>query len=140
MSNVLVNLVHNNSIRRFTRRSLSSYHWGIQCAPDCHGLCWAHNGFESCVSSQDLEGIRKDLTSEIQETRARQDQIKLLAPRERETVSLVWQADSNQEIAQALEIFVKTVEKHRGNAMKKLGVKNKVQLIRAALKEKLIRP
>lgn len=28
-----------------------------------------------CVSSQDLEGMRKDLTSEIQETRARQDQM-----------------------------------------------------------------
>ena len=55
-------------------------------------------------------------------------------------MSLVWQAYSNQKIAQALGISVKTVEWHRGNAMKKLGVKNTVQLIRAALKEKLIRP
>ena len=66
--------------------------------------------------------------------------IKPLTPREREIVSLVWKAYSNQKIAKALGISVKTVEVHRANAMKKLGVKNTVQLIRAALKKKLIRP
>ena len=66
--------------------------------------------------------------------------IKPLTPREREIVSLVWQAYSNKKIAKLLGIDVKTVEWHRANAMRKLGVKNTVQLIWAGLKEQLIRP
>ena len=63
-----------------------------------------------------------------------------LSPREREIVSLIWEAYSTKKIATALRIGVKTVETHRANAMKKLGARNMVQLIRAAVKEKLIRP
>ena len=55
-------------------------------------------------------------------------------------VSLIWQAYSNKKIAKVLGISVKTVEAHRANVMKKLGGKNTVQLIRAALRKKLIRP
>ena len=55
-------------------------------------------------------------------------------------MSLVWQAASNKKIAKVIGISVKTVESHRANVMKKLGVKNTAQLIRSALKEQLIRP
>lgn len=56
--------------------------------------------------------------------------IRPLSPREREIVSLIWKAYSNDNMAKALGISIRTVETHRTNAMKKLGVKNRVQLIR----------
>ena len=45
---------------------------------------------------------------------------------------------NSREIAEKLELSTRTVENHRGNMMKKLGVKNAVELVKRALEEKLI--
>jgi DNA-binding NarL/FixJ family response regulator len=45
---------------------------------------------------------------------------------------------SSREIAEKLELSTRTVENHRGNMMKKLGVKNAVELVKKALEEKLV--
>lgn len=64
----------------------------------------------------------------------------LLTPRELEVVKLVAEAYTNEQIAQALIISAKTVERHRSNIMEKLGMHDRVQLTRYAIRRGLIVP
>lgn len=66
--------------------------------------------------------------------------IDLLTPREREVLQLIAEGHTNNGIAEALIISVKTVEKHRANVMAKLAVNDLPSLIRTAMKHGLIFP
>ena len=57
----------------------------------------------------------------------------LLTPRQREILRLVSIGHKNREIADVLEISVRTVEVHRFNLMRRLKVRNVAQLFRRAL-------
>ncbi len=61
-----------------------------------------------------------------------------LSPREEEVVKLIAESYSNQQIADALVISVKTVERHRANILEKLGMHDRVQLTRYAIRRGLI--
>jgi DNA-binding NarL/FixJ family response regulator len=63
-----------------------------------------------------------------------------LTPREEEIVKLVAEAHTTREIAQILHLSEKTVENHRGNAMRKLGMRDRVELVRYAIRRGLIEP
>jgi DNA-binding NarL/FixJ family response regulator len=63
-----------------------------------------------------------------------------LTPRELQVVKLVAEAHSNDEIAQLLGISRKTVERHRENLMGKLGMRDRVQLTRYAIRRGLVEP
>ncbi|MPQ56237.1 hypothetical protein F8197_05980 [Duganella sp. FT27W] len=58
-----------------------------------------------------------------------------LSPREREVLAWVGQGKLNNEIAQLLFISEITVKHHLTNIFQKLGVSNRVQLVRIALEE-----
>jgi DNA-binding NarL/FixJ family response regulator len=62
----------------------------------------------------------------------------LLSAREREVLQLIAEGYTNNAIAEALTISVKTVEKHRANLMAKLDVHDLPGLIRTAIKHGLI--
>ena len=53
-----------------------------------------------------------------------------LSSRERQVIDLVYGGQTNKSIAIALQISIKTVEKHRGKAMRKMGVASLAELIR----------
>ncbi|GAC1401190.1 MAG: hypothetical protein NVSMB52_14990 [Chloroflexota bacterium] len=61
-----------------------------------------------------------------------------LTRREQQILELIWMGLSNRQIAGELSISVKTVEAHRANMMKKIRVTNTAQLLKAALREKII--
>lgn len=61
-----------------------------------------------------------------------------LTSRERETVQLIAEGASNKRIATQLGVSVKTVETHRATAMRKLGAKSMADLIRYAVRNKLV--
>lgn len=61
-----------------------------------------------------------------------------LSAREREALKLVAEGATNKAIAEAMQISIKTVEKHRTNLMTKLNVHDLAGLIRIALKHGLI--
>jgi len=61
-----------------------------------------------------------------------------LTDREREVLTLIAQGHSNQEIADALVISVKTVNRHRENIMAKLNLHSRVELVRYAIEKGLI--
>ena len=63
-----------------------------------------------------------------------------LTPRELEVVKLVAEAHTSAEIAQLLQISPKTVERHRENVMAKLGMRDRVELTRYAIRRGLVEP
>lgn len=62
----------------------------------------------------------------------------LLTDRERETLHLVAAGHSNREIAEMLNISEHTVHNHRAHLMEKLGVHNRLELLKYALREGII--
>jgi DNA-binding NarL/FixJ family response regulator len=63
-----------------------------------------------------------------------------LTGREREVLLLVADGQSNKEVAASLGIGVKTAEAHRANLMRKLGVRSVSELVRYAIRNKLLSP
>jgi DNA-binding NarL/FixJ family response regulator len=63
-----------------------------------------------------------------------------LTARELEIVKLIAEAHSNDEIAALLVISKKTVERHRANILQKLGMHDRVQLTRYAIRRGLVEP
>jgi DNA-binding NarL/FixJ family response regulator len=64
----------------------------------------------------------------------------VLTAREQEVLKLIAEAHSNREIAELLVISEKTVERHRANILEKLGMHDRVQLVRYAIRHGLIEP
>jgi DNA-binding NarL/FixJ family response regulator len=63
-----------------------------------------------------------------------------LTPRERELVQLLAEGKSNKEAADALGISLNTVETHRKNVMSKLRLRSASDLVRYAIRNKLVVP
>jgi DNA-binding NarL/FixJ family response regulator len=63
-----------------------------------------------------------------------------LTEREREVVKLVAEAHTSEEIAELLVISPRTVERHRENILAKLGLRDRVQLTRYAIRHGLVEP
>jgi len=61
-----------------------------------------------------------------------------LTPREREIVQLVAEGKSNKEISAALNISLKTVEAHRSHVMHKLSLSSISELVRYAIRNKIV--
>jgi DNA-binding NarL/FixJ family response regulator len=64
----------------------------------------------------------------------------VLTPREDEVVKLIAEGQSSQQIAQSLTISVNTVERHRENILQKLGMRDRTELTRYAIRVGLIEP
>jgi DNA-binding NarL/FixJ family response regulator len=69
------------------------------------------------------------------EARGRDSKIDRLTSREREVLQLLTEGLPNREIARQLDISVKTVESHRSSMLSKLGLSNKTELVRFALRQ-----
>ncbi|MBQ0927831.1 response regulator [Saccharopolyspora endophytica] len=63
-----------------------------------------------------------------------------ITDREEEILKLVAEGHSSKEIADLLVISIKTVERHRSNLMAKLGMKDRLELTRYAIRAGLIEP
>ena len=63
-----------------------------------------------------------------------------LTPREQEVLKLMAEAHSSKTIAQLLSISIKTVERHRANILEKLGMRDRVELTRYAIRRGLVEP
>jgi DNA-binding NarL/FixJ family response regulator len=63
-----------------------------------------------------------------------------LSPRELEVVKLIAEGLTSEEIAAQLFISKKTVDRHRANVLEKLGMRNRVELTRYAIRRGLVEP
>ncbi len=64
----------------------------------------------------------------------------VLTPREDEVLKLIAEGLSSKEISEELTISIKTVENHRANILGKLGMRDRTQLTRYAIRAGLIEP
>ena len=64
----------------------------------------------------------------------------LLTPRELEVLKLIAEGHTSKEIAAMLVISIKTVDRHRTNMLDKLGMRDRVELTRYAIRRGLIEP
>jgi DNA-binding NarL/FixJ family response regulator len=67
-----------------------------------------------------------------------EEQFDVLTPRELEVLKLIAEAYTSKQIADALFISIKTVERHRQNILDKLGMRDRVELTRYAIRRGLI--
>jgi DNA-binding NarL/FixJ family response regulator len=80
--------------------------------------------------------LMKDVLGQA-ETNAEQA-VPELTPREREVLTYIAEGFTNREIAEALVISVKTVDRHRENIMQKLNLHSRVELVKFAIEKGLI--
>jgi len=76
----------------------------------------------------------------IERADERGDDFDLLTPRELEVLKLIAEGHTSKEIAAMLVISVKTVDRHRTNMLEKLGMRDRVELTRYAIRRGLIEP
>jgi len=89
--------------------------------------------FTSRVAQMILDGYLKgDAPAEGDATRDR------LTPRQREIVQLLAEGKSSKEIAVTLGLSVKTAETHRANIMRKLDCHSVSEVVRYAIRNKII--
>ncbi len=100
----------------------------IRCVID--GRTYLSDDFVHTVITGFVSHHQKDGTT-IPET---------VTPREREIVQLLAESCSNREIADKLNLSVKTVETHRANIMKKMGFRNITDLVLYAVRNHMIEP
>ena len=99
-------------------------------------LCQHRTFFSSKVSELLLHSyLRQPEKAEPGEgTRSR------LTAREREIVQLLAEGKSNKEVAQSLNISIKTAETHRTNIMNKLDLRSITELVRYAVRNNIVEP
>ncbi|WP_432936773.1 response regulator [Kribbella sp. CA-253562] len=64
----------------------------------------------------------------------------VLTAREEEVLKLVAEGYSSKEIGETLFISIKTVERHRANMLQKLGLRDRLELTRYAIRAGLVQP
>jgi DNA-binding NarL/FixJ family response regulator len=64
----------------------------------------------------------------------------ILTPREEEIVKLIAEGNSSKDIAATLVISIKTVDRHRANILAKLGMRDRLDLTRYAIRAGLVEP
>ena len=87
-----------------------------------------------------LEGRAAAEDRDEPSTDQRDEELELLTPRELEILKLIAEGHNSKEIAAALVLSIKTVETHRANILSKLGMRDRVDLTRYAIRRGLIAP
>lgn len=64
----------------------------------------------------------------------------ILTPREEEIIKLIAEGYSSKQIAETLTISVKTVDRHRANILGKLGMRDRLELAKYAIRVGLVEP
>ncbi|PUA80052.1 response regulator [Nocardioides currus] len=100
------------------------------CRAAMRGESFLYPGAESALVRDYLERLR----------RGERLPRAVLTPREDEVVKLIAEGNSSRDIARLLTISVKTVDRHRENVLSKLGMRDRTELTRYAVRVGLIEP
>ncbi|HTX89202.1 MAG TPA: response regulator transcription factor [Bacteroidales bacterium] len=82
--------------------------------------------------------LKSYLRNNLEPSQARERTAVTLSDREKEVIRLSAEGFSNSEIGEKLQISIRTVETHKNHVMKKLGLKSTVELVKFAIRSKLI--
>ena len=83
--------------------------------------------------------VRVLLSEEIKPTATLPESVEPLTHREKEILKLIAQGYTNRQTAEELNISTRTVEGHRANLVAKLGLRSRVELVRYAREQGLIK-
>jgi DNA-binding NarL/FixJ family response regulator len=83
-----------------------------------------------------VHALIRDVITQADES----EELELLTPRELEVLKLIAEGHTSKEIATTLVLSIKTVETHRANILAKLGMRDRVDLTRYAIRRGLIEP
>jgi DNA-binding NarL/FixJ family response regulator len=119
------------------RSGASGYVLKTAAGRDLVGACRAAMRGESFLYPPAVQGIMRDYLE-----RAGRGELEdgPLTPRELEVTKLVAEAHTTEQIAGLLTISPRTVERHRENIMAKLGMRDRVELTRYAIRRGLVEP
>ncbi len=123
---------NQSALRGLQAGAMGYVHKDTQAANLIQALRDAQRGVRY-VSPQVLQKVRKDVPS------AAGTKPGSLTPREEEIVKLLAEGHSVKECAQRLGVSAKTVEAHKFNLMRKLGIHNKAQLVTYAIQMKIVK-
>lgn len=88
--------------------------------------------FSSVIAQQVLQGFLSVGARNVDPGKS------TLSPREREIVQLLAEGNNNKDIARLLDLSVKTVETHRSNIMHKMDFASFADLVRYAIRNKIV--
>lgn len=91
--------------------------------------------FNASVASVIVSGYLSQVQKVEKATESRKT---LLSKKEREVLRLLVEGMSSRQIADQLDLSVRTVDNHRANMMRRLQVHNAAELVKLALEEKLL--
>jgi DNA-binding NarL/FixJ family response regulator len=97
--------------------------------------CRAAMRGESFLYPSAVHSLIRDFIERADE---RGDDFDVLTPRELEILKLIAEGNTSKEIAAMLVISIKTVDRHRTNMLEKLGMRDRVELTRYAIRRGLI--
>ncbi|MBA3529143.1 MAG: response regulator transcription factor [Propionibacteriaceae bacterium] len=100
------------------------------CHAAMRGESFIYPGVLSALMRSHLERLR----------RGEAPSSNLLTPREDEILKLIAEGNSSKDIADTVTISLKTVEHHRANILQKLGMRDRTELTRYAIRAGLIEP
>jgi DNA-binding NarL/FixJ family response regulator len=137
---VLMLSMHDNEQFFFAalRAGASGYVLKSAADRDLVGACRAAMRGEPFIYPPAVRTIIRDLLERMEAGESVPEDP--LTPRESEIVKLVAEGLSNREISDELVISDKTVERHRANILAKLGMHDRVELTRYAIRAGLIEP
>jgi DNA-binding NarL/FixJ family response regulator len=98
------------------------------CRATMRGETFLHAGAVTALVRDYLDRAREGDTGDV------------LTPRELEVLKLVAEGHTSDEIAESLVIAKKTVEHHRSHILEKLGMRDRVELTRYAIRRGLVEP
>jgi DNA-binding NarL/FixJ family response regulator len=105
----------------------------LQLVPAVQSLARRKPFFAGRISEVLLDGYLNGRSAQLQNTAADR-----LTSREREILQLLAEGHSNKHIANSLDLSVKTVETHRAAIMRKLELRSLPDLVRFAIRNRII--
>jgi len=137
---ILMLSMHDNEQYFFSslRAGASGYVLKSVVDQDLVGACRAAVRGESFLYPGVMSALVRDYLGRVE--RGERVPTSVLTPREDEVLKLVAEGRSTREIATLLVISPKTVERHRANMLQKLGMRDRTELTRYAIRSGLIEP
>jgi DNA-binding NarL/FixJ family response regulator len=135
---ILILSMHHNEQYFFEAVNAGASGYVLKSAADLVAACRAVLRGESFIYPPAARSLMRDYLERVE--RGEKPAADPLTAREVEVVKLVAEGHSNREIAEELVISEKTVEGHRGNILEKLGMHDRVELTRYAIRRGLVEP
>jgi DNA-binding NarL/FixJ family response regulator len=134
---ILILSMHDNEQYFFEALKAGASGYVLKSAADRDLVeaCRAAMRGETFLYPKAASALIRDYLQRAAEGGGRED---VLTPRELEILKLIAEAHSTKQIAQLLVISPKTVERHRANILEKLGMRDRVELTRYAIRRGLV--